>query len=74
MVPCQEAIVTCDNEGGCADGLSEWVFGHGLVFATVLRGHAGDDEGAHTQQVGAVHRRVAVQALVVLEPGDLGLG
>lgn len=67
-------MVTCDNEGGCADSLSQWVLGHSLVFTTVLKGHAGDDEGAHTQQVSTVHRRVSVQALVILEPGDMRLG
>lgn len=70
--PARAAIITCHNEGGCADSLTQWVLGHSLVLATVLKGHAGDDEGAHTQHVSAVQRGVSVQALVVLEPGDAG--
>lgn len=70
--PTRAAIITCHNEGGCADSLTQWVLGHSLVLAAVLEGHTGDDERAHTQHVRTVQRRVSVQALVVLEPGDTG--
>lgn len=65
---------TCDSEGGRADSLAQRVLSHCLVLAAVLGGDAGDDQGAHAQRVGAVHSRVSCQALVVLEPGDVGLG
>lgn len=66
--------LTYNDEGGLADRLAQRVLGHGLVLAAVLGGDAGDDQGAHAQHVGAVHSRVPCQALVVLEPGDVGPG
>lgn len=68
------ATITYDNEGGSADSLAQWVLSHCLVLASILRGDAGDDEGAHTQHVSAVGCLVSFQALAILEPGDVGPG
>lgn len=69
---CQGSTFPCDNEGGSADSLTQRVLRHCLVLAAVLGGDAGNDEGAHAQHIGAVRGRVSGQALVVLEPGDMG--